>query len=112
MEKGSFRAGILSLTATAIGGGVLTLPFVCKLCGLGLGILMLCAGYIATLWSFYLLIKANRATGGDKGHKTYKDFCTACGGRSLFLGYDTAVIFTITGSLLGYQVISIFKGGL
>lgn len=67
---------------------------------------MLLLGYIATLWSFYLLIKANRATGGERGHKTYKDFCSACGGKSLFLGYDIAVIFTISGSLLGYQVIS------
>ncbi len=83
---------------------MLTLPYVCKLCGLGLGVIMLALGYMATLWSFNLLIKANERTGG---HKTYKDFCSACGGRKLFLGYDTVAIFTIFGSLIGYQVISI-----
>ncbi len=83
--------------------GVLTLPYVCKLCGLGLGVTMLFLGYVATMWSFYMLMQANERTGG---HKTYKDFCLACGGKKLFLGYDTVVIMTIFGSLLGYQVIS------
>lgn len=102
MDKGSFRAGVLSLTATAIGGGVLTLPYVCKTCGIGLGLIMLFLGFLSALWSFSLLVKANERAGGCK---TYKEFCTKCGGRGLHLAYDFSVIFTIFGSLIGYQVI-------
>lgn len=56
-----------------------------------------------------MLTEANHKTGGTGGHKSYKDFCLACGGRKLFRAYNIAVIFTITGSLLGYQVISKFS---
>ncbi len=82
---------------------MLALPFVCKLCGLVLGLLMLIAGYLATLWSFYMLIEANNHVGRKK---KVKDFYEACGGRRLYLAYDCVVIFTIFGSLVGYQVIS------
>jgi amino acid permease len=81
---------------------VLALPYVCKLCGVALGLIMLFSGYLATLWSFNLLISANIQTGGSK---SFKDFYAKCGGRRLYLAYDFVVTLTIFGSLIGYQVI-------
>ena len=89
--------------------GVLTLPYVCKLCGLALGLLMLVAGYVATLWSFYMIIKSNHKTGGKRGHKSFKELYVACGGEKLYLGYNIAVMFTVSGTLLGYQIISLLS---
>ena len=82
---------------------MLALPYVCKLCGLVLGLLLLISGYLATLWSFYLLIEANNQVGRKK---RVKEFYESCGGRKLYVAYDSVVIFTIFGSLVGYQVIS------
>lgn len=84
---------------------MLALPYVCKLCGVALGLIMLFCGYLATLWSFNLLISANIQTGGNK---SFKDFYAKCGGRKLYLAYDFVVTLTIFGSLIGYQVIGIW----
>ncbi len=103
MEPDSVRGSMLALTVTAIGGGVLSLPYVCKVCGLVLGLVMLAAGYAASAWSFSLIIKTDIKSGG---HKSFKEFCMATGGRKLMLFYNIAVFFTIYGTLIGYQVIS------
>ena len=102
MEPGSLRGSILALSVSAIGGGVLSLPFVCQLCGLVLGLLLLVLGYAASAWSFSMIIHADTKGGG---FKTYKEFCSTIGGRSLTIIYNAAAIFTIYGALLGYQVI-------
>ena len=90
IEADSVRAGMLGLTVTAIGGGVLSLPYVCRLCGFGLGIAMLFASYGAALWSFGLIIAADKATGP---HRSIKNFCLACGGKKLLKLYELIVIF-------------------
>ena len=102
MEPESVRGSMLALSATAIGGGVLSLPYVCKLCGFVLGLLMLAAGYLATLWSFRLIISADIKTGGQR---SIKDFCLKCGGPRLLKVYEYVVIFYLYGSLVGYQII-------
>lgn len=84
---------------------MLSLPYVCKLCGLVLGLIMLILGYIATLWSFRLIISADVKTGG---HRSIKDFCLKCGGPRLLKLYEIIVIFYLYGSMVGYQIISIF----
>lgn len=79
------------------------MPYVCKLCGFAFGLIMLVLGYLATLWSFNLLIDANSKTGGND---TFKDFYQKCGGKTLYVAYDIVVALTIFGSIVGYQVIS------
>jgi len=83
--------------------GVLSLPYVCKLCGLALGLILLLLGYSASAWSFSLIIKTDVKSGG---FKSFKEFCLNTGGRKLMIFYNLVVIFTIYGTLIGYQVIS------
>ncbi len=49
-----------------------------------------------------MIIKAD-AKGG--GYKSFREFCQATGGKKLTLFYNIIVIFTIYGTLIGYQVI-------
>jgi len=93
---------MLSLTVTAIGGGVLSLPYVCKLCGLVFGMLLLISGYGATIWSFSLIISADVATGG---HKEFKDYILKCTNRKIYKVFDFTTIFYLYGGLVGYQII-------
>jgi amino acid permease len=51
MNKGSVRGSIMSLVSAAVGGGVLSLPYVFALSGWVLGILMLLIGCFAGIWS-------------------------------------------------------------
>jgi len=102
MEQGSVRGSMLALTATAIGGGVLSLPYVCQLCGLVLGIVMLILGYLATLWSFSLIISSDDKTGGHAG---MKEFLESTVGKTSSRLYDLIAIFYLFGALTGYQII-------
>ena len=54
---GSLRGSIFSLCASAIGSGVLSLPYVLGLCGYALGISFVVVGAIAALWSNKILAK-------------------------------------------------------
>eukprot|EP00830_Metopus_es_P018069 TRINITY_DN6165_c0_g1_i2.p1 TRINITY_DN6165_c0_g1~~TRINITY_DN6165_c0_g1_i2.p1 ORF type:complete len:478 (+),score=37.77 TRINITY_DN6165_c0_g1_i2:58-1434(+) len=102
MEPQSVRASMLALAVTAIGGGVLSLPFVCKLCGLVFGIILLILGYATSMWSFSMIIGVTERIGTTR---SFKEFCLKTGGNKLMLFYNMTVIFTIYGTLIGYQVI-------
>lgn len=58
LEKGSIRGSIFSLCSAAIGGGVLSLPFVFVLSGWLAGISLIIIGAIAGIWSNLLIAKA------------------------------------------------------
>jgi hypothetical protein len=53
-----------------------------------------------------MIIKSNHKTGGIRGHTSFKELYVACGGNKLYTGYSVAVMFTVSGTLLGYQIIS------
>jgi hypothetical protein len=46
LEKGSLRGSIFSLCASAIGSGVLSLPYVLSLCGWSMGFILIVIGAI------------------------------------------------------------------
>lgn len=104
------RGSMLALAVTAIGGGievcycvgVLSLPYVCKLCGLIFGMILLAFGYLAARWSFSMIIDVDTKGGSFKG---FKGFCQAVGGKRLVLFYSIILCFTIYGTMIGYQVI-------
>jgi len=71
LNEGSLRGSIFSLCASAIGSGVLGLPYVCNLCGYVAGpVLMLLASNAANI-SLRMLIKL--AVLGDL--KSYSKIC-------------------------------------
>lgn len=51
LEKGSVRGSILSLCSAAVGGGVLSLPFVFVLSGWAVAIALIVTGALAGVWS-------------------------------------------------------------
>jgi amino acid permease len=51
LEKGSVRGSILSLCSAAVGGGVLSLPFVFVLSGWAVAIVLIIVGALAGVWS-------------------------------------------------------------
>ena len=82
--------------------GVLSLPYVCKLCGLAFGLVLLFLGYLASAWSFSLIIRTDAKAGG---FKSFRELCISTGGKRLMTIYNIVVILTIYGTLIGYQVI-------
>ena len=57
MEKGSVRGGIFNMISAALGGGVLSIPFVFVLSGWATGIILLIIGYFASYWSNLMIAK-------------------------------------------------------
>jgi hypothetical protein len=51
LDKGSVRGSIMSLTSAAVGGGVLSLPYVFALSGWAAGIFLVFLGCFAGIWS-------------------------------------------------------------
>lgn len=58
LEKGSVRGSIFSLCASAIGSGVLSLPYVFALSGYIVGLVFIGIGCIAAIWSLDMLVIA------------------------------------------------------
>jgi amino acid permease len=55
LEKGSIRASTFALCSAAIGGGVLTLPYVFCIVGWGLACIMLIISFISGVYSNLIL---------------------------------------------------------
>ena len=55
LEKGSVRGSIFSLCASAIGGGILSLPYMVVLVGYSIAYLLFIVGTIAGIWSCLML---------------------------------------------------------
>lgn len=55
LEKGSIRGSIMSMVSAAIGGGVLSLPYVFCLSGWAVGISLILLGAFAGIWSNSLI---------------------------------------------------------
>jgi len=51
LDKGSVRGSIMALVSAAVGGGVLSLPYVLALSGWATGIFLLILGCVAGIWS-------------------------------------------------------------
>jgi amino acid permease len=78
LQKGSLRGSIFSLCASAIGSGVLSLPYVMALDGWIMGLCFIVIGAIAAAWSLFLIadsaIKAGVANFSQLAHKTGGNF--------------------------------------
>ena len=57
LEKGSVRGSIFSLCSAAVGGGVLSLPYMFVLSGWATGIILLLVGSVAAVWSNLMLAR-------------------------------------------------------
>ena len=57
LQKGSLRGGIFNMISAALGGGVLSLSYVFVLSGWGFGLILLCIGLVAGIWSNLLIAR-------------------------------------------------------
>jgi len=107
LGKGSLRGSIFALCASAIGSGVLSLPYVFGLCGWGLGLIFMCTGAIAAEISLRML--AHLAV----KHKmpNYSKIAILAGGHKLNNFLSALILIFMFGSCVSYQIIvtSLFK---
>lgn len=58
LSKGSLRGSIFSLCASAIGSGVLSLPYVLATTGWAIGLGLVSVGAIAACWSLFIIAES------------------------------------------------------
>ena len=58
LDKGSLRGSIFALCASAIGSGVLSLPYVLGLNGWVMGLVFIIVGAIAAGWSLFMIAES------------------------------------------------------
>ena len=98
LGKGSVRGSIFALCASAIGSGVLSLPYVFKLCGWGQGLFfMLCAAICARTTLSMLASLACK-------HKlpNYSGIVMKAGGKPLKNLLTIMIILFMFGSCISY----------
>jgi amino acid permease len=107
MGKGSLRGSIFSLCASAIGSGVLSLPYVLRLCGWVLGLSFIFVGAIAAVWSNTIL--AELAV--DNKLANLSQLAIKAGGTKLEKSLSWMILVYMFGSCISYQIIitSLFK---
>ena len=101
MDKGSLRGSIFALSATAIGSGVLSLPYVLGLNGWVLGLIFLLVGAFAAAWSLFMIaesaIKANV--------KNLSMLSNLVGGKKLERFLQINLLVYLFGCCITYQII-------
>ena len=101
LEKGSLRGSIFSLCSAAIGGGVLSLPYMFALSGWATGMILIVVGTVAGIWSNLML-----AYLGDKYKLGNLDqVAMASGGPKMKALLSCCVLLYIFMSCIGYQII-------
>ena len=101
LEKGSVRGSIFSLCSAAIGGGVLSLPYMLALSGWATGLILILVGAIAGIWSNLMLAEM-----GDKYKLGNLDSVAfAAGGNKMKSLLSVSVLLYIFMSCIGYQII-------
>lgn len=98
LNKGSLRGSIFNLCASAIGAGVLSLPYVCRLCGYVAGPVMMMIAAIAANVSLRMLAK-NAVIGNLK---SYSKICMLAGGKKLSTLLCILIIIFMFGSCTSY----------
>jgi amino acid permease len=86
----------------AVGSGALTLPYICKMVGLGLGLVLITCGMLGSFWSLEILIEVSETLKS----RSYSAICERTGGRLGLSVYNFAILSQQVGALLAYQIIS------
>ena len=101
MGKGSLRGSVFALCASAIGSGVLSLPYVLKLNGWGLGLFFIGVGALAAQWSNKIL--ARLAVEHDVPNLS--QLALRAGGPALAKALAGMVFTYVLGGCISYQII-------
>ena len=98
MGKGSLRGSIFSLSACAIGAGVLSLPYVLALNGWVLGLSLISIGAIAAVWSNSMLARL----ACDNDLKNLSTLTTKGGGKGLNSFLSLNLLIGLFGACLSF----------
>lgn len=101
MSAGSERSGILTMIVSAVGAGILSLPFVFSSCGLLLGFIILCVGGALAALTLELLV----ACGDHTGILSYSELTQRVFGRRVASLVEGAMIVYCFGATVGYLII-------
>ena len=101
LGKGSIRGSIFALCASAIGSGVLSLPYILKLNGWALGVAFICLGALASLISLRMLA----SIACEQKLPNFSKICLRAGGKSLDQLMSWSVILFMFGSCITYFII-------
>ncbi|CAE7882842.1 Dnah5, partial [Symbiodinium necroappetens] len=100
MTENGFRSGMLTLTTTALGGGVLSVSFVMNICGVGLGCLMLMTGALLAYLGMDALMDMSNRTGCS----SYAALFSYCAGTKAGPILDAMLFIYGNGACVGYMV--------
>lgn len=100
MTVNGVRHSMLTLTSTALGGGVLSVSYVMRISGLALGTSMIVLGAMLAFLSTKALMVMSRMT----GHSTYAGLLSHCAGRVAGPVLDAMLFIYGNGSIVGYMV--------
>mmetsp|Transcript_127382 Transcript_127382/g.220830 ORF Transcript_127382/g.220830 Transcript_127382/m.220830 type:complete len:524 (-) Transcript_127382:125-1696(-) len=100
LTVGGIRHSMLTLTSTALGGGMLAVSYVMYMCGLGLGIIMLVCGAVLAYLSTVALMEISHVT----GRHTYAGLFSHCAGPLAGPILDAMLFIYGNGSCVGYLV--------
>ena len=98
LEKGGVRGSTFALCSSAIGGGVLSLPYMFVIVGWGLGYFLLLVGAFAGIWSNLILVRLSE----EHKIKNYEDICLRSGGTCLQKTLQIMILVYVYGCCVGF----------
>lgn len=101
LDRGSVRGSIFSLSASAIGSGVLSLPYVLKLCGYAQGLAFMILGAAGALVSLRMLA----SVAVEQDLPNFSKIALKAGGDGLNLLLSVMIMVFMFGSCISYQII-------
>lgn len=101
LGRGSLRGSIFSLCAAAIGGGILSLPYVLRICGYVQGILILALGAFSAYWSMHIIVDLAIT----HSLPNYSEIAYKAGGHQLCKLLEIFIILLMFGSCVSFQII-------
>ena len=101
LDKGSLRGSIFALCASAIGSGVLSLPYVLGLNGWILGVVFILVGAFAAGWSLFMIAESAIKS----KTKNLSKLTNFVGGKKLERFLQINILVYLFGSCISYQII-------
>ena len=98
----SLLSGTLNLLNTIVGGGILSLPFAFKSCGLLTGVLYQCVFGAMSWYGCYLLLDSVQHA---KTATSFEGLAQVAFGRAGFLAYNVAALVNCYGACVSYVIV-------
>lgn len=102
LSPGSMLSSVFTLASSALGAGVLSLPYAFRLSGFGLGLVLLAIAAVTTIYSISLLVSCRDET----RLSSFEDMAVLCFGKRVSTIIDVTIITFCFGCSVAYIVAS------